>query len=175
MPETFGPIAFTASSSSFWRRPVMKTYTPSLTKSFAVANPIPSVPPVMTAVLPSSFLAIVFLRCRRAATLQLRCFTLDHLSPSTACLMGAEPLPNIRDGILVERLVKTMQIHSRYAALPVRCPASGRGEMEAAAQCRIRRCPLDREAPTNRRSQAPHFGNRPEERSCTSSLASIPG
>src|SRR5258708_2381222 len=38
----------------------------------------------------------------------------------------------------------------------------------------IRRCPLDRGAPTNRRSQAPHFGNRPEQRSCTSSLASIP-
>src|ERR1700730_3909637 len=59
MPETLLPIVFTASSSSFWRRPVMKTYAPSLTKSFAVANPIPSVPPVMTAILPSSFLAIV--------------------------------------------------------------------------------------------------------------------
>src|SRR5216684_113099 len=30
-------------------------------------------------------------------------------------------------------------IRSRYAALPVRCPASGRGETQAAAQCRIRR------------------------------------
>src|SRR2546425_11900127 len=40
----------------------MKTYAPSLTKSFAVANPIPSVPPVMTAILPSSFLVIVSLR-----------------------------------------------------------------------------------------------------------------
>src|SRR6266478_2765467 len=69
---------------------------------------------------------------------------------------------------------KDHAVRSRYAALPVRCPASGRGETEAAAQCRIRRCPLDREAPTNRRSQAPHFGNRPEQRSCTSSLASIP-
>ena|ERR1700722_10640710 len=36
---------------------------PSLAKSFAVSNPIPSVPPVMTAVLPSSFLAINFFRC----------------------------------------------------------------------------------------------------------------
>src|SRR6266478_3960606 len=34
----------------------------------------------------------------------------------------------------------------------------------------IRRCPLDRGAPNNRRSQAPHFGNRPEQRCCTSSL-----
>src|SRR5882724_9037704 len=44
----------------FWRRPVMKTSAPSLTKSLAAANPIPSVPPVITAVLPSSFLSIVF-------------------------------------------------------------------------------------------------------------------
>src|SRR5438445_3204379 len=33
------------------------------------------------------------------------------------CLMGVEPLPNIRDGILVERLVKTM----RYVADMRRC------------------------------------------------------
>src|SRR5712671_2181248 len=37
-------------------------------------------------------------------------------------------------------------IRSRYAALPVRCPASGRGETEAAAQCRIRRSPRRRSA-----------------------------
>src|SRR5216684_1035062 len=35
-------------------------------------------------------------------------------------------------------------IRSRYAALPVRCPASGRGETQAAAQCRIRRSPRRR-------------------------------
>src|ERR1700682_3723980 len=58
MPETLLPIVFTASSSSCWRRPVMKTYAPSLTNSCAVANPIPSVPPVMTAVLPSSLLSV---------------------------------------------------------------------------------------------------------------------
>src|SRR5712664_3471174 len=52
MPETLVPIAFTASSSSFWRRPVMKTYAPSLTKSLAEAKPIPVVPPVTTATLP---------------------------------------------------------------------------------------------------------------------------
>src|ERR1700676_4172455 len=33
------------------------------------------------------------------------------------CLMGVEPLPNIRDGILVERLVETM----RYVADMRRC------------------------------------------------------
>src|SRR6267143_3811516 len=98
MPETLLPIVFTASSSSFWRRPVMKTYAPSLTKSFAVANPIPSVPPLMTATLPSSFLGIVFpCSCR--------------------VLMGVEPLANIRDAIIVERLVKTI----RYVADMRRC------------------------------------------------------
>src|SRR6266436_9550083 len=76
----------------------MKTWAPSLTKSFAVANPIPSVPPVMTATFPSSFLAIVFpCSCR--------------------VLMRVEPLANIRDGILVERLVKT----GRYIADMRRC------------------------------------------------------
>src|SRR5580658_3152669 len=39
----------------------MKTYAPSSTKSLAVANPIPSVPPVMTAILPPSLFVIVFL------------------------------------------------------------------------------------------------------------------
>src|SRR5467141_3543222 len=98
MPETLLPIVFTASSSSFWRWPVTKTYAPSLTKSFAVANPIPSVPPVMTAILPSRLLGIVFLcSCR--------------------VLMGVEPLANIRDGIPVERLVKTV----RYVADMRRC------------------------------------------------------
>src|SRR5260370_9822831 len=82
----------------------MKTWAPSLTKSFAVANPIPSVPPVMTAILPSSLLGIVFLCSCRVLT--------NFPDSDTFVLMGVERLPNIRDGILVERLVKTM----RYVA-----------------------------------------------------------
>src|SRR5229473_5631381 len=39
---------------------------------------------------------------------------------------------------------KDHAIHSRYAGLPIRCPASGRGETEAAAQCRMRRSPRRR-------------------------------
>src|SRR6202790_2765108 len=39
---------------------------------------------------------------------------------------------------------KVHAIRSRYAALPIRCPASGRGETEAAAQCRMRRSPRRR-------------------------------
>src|SRR5713101_6844451 len=39
---------------------------------------------------------------------------------------------------------KDHAIHSRHAASPVRCPASGKGETEAAAQCRIRRSPRRR-------------------------------
>src|SRR6266478_10182557 len=99
-------MAFTASSSSFGRRPVMNTYAPSLTKSFAVANPIPSVPPVMTAILPSSFLGIVFPCSCRVRT------NFPHSDS-----MRVEPLPNVRDGILVERLVKTI----RYVADMRRC------------------------------------------------------
>src|SRR3984893_7826730 len=98
-----------ASSSSFWRRPVMKTYAPSLTKSFAVASPIPSVPPVTTAILPSSFLGIVFPCSCRVLT--------NFPGSDTFVLMGVQPLPNIRDGILVERFVKTM----RYVADMRRC------------------------------------------------------
>src|SRR6266436_2895238 len=48
----------------------MKPYAPSLTTSFAVANPIPSVPPVTTAILPSSFLDIVSLPCCWVGTFQ---------------------------------------------------------------------------------------------------------
>src|SRR4029077_15019718 len=62
----------------------------------------------MTAILPSSFFVIVFLRCCRGGTLQVRWFKRDHLS-HYACLMSVQPLPNIRDGILVEGLVKTMR------------------------------------------------------------------
>src|SRR5579859_6949022 len=44
-----------ASFSSFSRRPVMTTFAPSATNRLAVASPIPLLPPVMTATLPSSF------------------------------------------------------------------------------------------------------------------------
>src|ERR1700680_4224271 len=55
----------------------------------------------MTAVLPSSFLGIV---------VPCSCRVLTNFPGSdTFVLMGVEPLPNIRDGIFVERLVKTMR------------------------------------------------------------------
>src|SRR5580704_15167604 len=41
---------------------------------------------------------------------------------------------------------KDPAIRTRYGALPVRCPASGTGETEGAAQYRIRRSPLQRVA-----------------------------
>src|SRR5258708_40064881 len=52
------PIAATALSSSAWRRPVMKTRAPSLAKRLAVPRPMPALPPVTTAILPSSFLVM---------------------------------------------------------------------------------------------------------------------
>src|SRR5471032_1325012 len=48
-----------ASFSSFSRRPVITTCAPSSTKRLAVANPIPLLPPVMTAILPSSFFIVL--------------------------------------------------------------------------------------------------------------------
>src|SRR5258707_15488356 len=49
-----------ASFSSFSRRPVITTWAPSSTKRLAVAKPIPLLPPVMTATLPSSFFMIFY-------------------------------------------------------------------------------------------------------------------
>src|SRR5712672_363488 len=53
-PVTFLPISFTAAANSCSRRPVMNTYAPSFTNCFAVARPMPPLPPVMSAILPSS-------------------------------------------------------------------------------------------------------------------------
>ena len=53
-----GPDLFTASSRTSLRRPVMMTFAPSETKRFAVARPIPLVPPVTSAIFPSSFFDI---------------------------------------------------------------------------------------------------------------------
>src|SRR5260370_42225525 len=54
-------MSFTASSSFSLRRPVMKTYAPSSTKSFAVASAMPELAAVMTATFPSSFPITVLL------------------------------------------------------------------------------------------------------------------
>src|SRR5882724_9122994 len=51
---TLLPISLTAAASSGSRRPVMNTYAPSRANSFAVARPIPLLPPVTSAILPSS-------------------------------------------------------------------------------------------------------------------------
>src|SRR5690349_11063882 len=52
---TLLPISLTAAASSGSRRPVMNTYAPAPTNSFAVARPIPLLPPVTSTILPSSF------------------------------------------------------------------------------------------------------------------------
>src|SRR6266404_5329573 len=59
-------MLLTAEANSFSRLPVMKTYAPSATKRFAVARPIPLVPPVTSAILPSSlpvFFSSVVIPC----------------------------------------------------------------------------------------------------------------
>ena len=47
----FGPSSFAAACSVCLLRPVMATFAPSATNSFAVARPMPLFPPVMNAVL----------------------------------------------------------------------------------------------------------------------------
>ena len=50
-PVTFSSDLLYAAFSSGARRPVMNTYAPSSTNRFAVARPIPLLPPVISAVL----------------------------------------------------------------------------------------------------------------------------
>src|SRR5260221_2688625 len=57
-----------AVSSSRCRRPVMYTWAPSLASCLAVARPMPELPPVTRATLPSSFPGMVFLSCRCVCT-----------------------------------------------------------------------------------------------------------
>src|SRR6266850_3525472 len=53
-PVTCLPISCAAPASSGSRRPVMNTYAPSFANCFAAARPMPLLPPVMSAILPSS-------------------------------------------------------------------------------------------------------------------------
>src|SRR5215469_15856730 len=53
------PIVFTASSRVFWLRPEMTTRAPSSCKRFAVARPMPLLPPVTTATFPSNLFMLV--------------------------------------------------------------------------------------------------------------------
>src|SRR3984957_4526947 len=130
-------MAFTASSRSFCRRPAMKMAAPSLAKSFAVANPIPSVPPVMTAVLPSSFLVTVFLRCCGAGTLRLRSFFIRSLE-SKRCL--AEVIGQMvgaaeQNGEAIARSI-FCEIFFRYGDVPLE-PVGPRHFFEALPQFNV--------------------------------------
>src|SRR5260221_3574346 len=64
-PVTFFPISFTAAASSRSRRPVTKMYAPSFTNRFAVARPMPLLPPVTSAIFPSSLPMRVLLQIAR--------------------------------------------------------------------------------------------------------------
>jgi hypothetical protein len=71
VPQRSCRLPLTVSSSSFWRRPVIKTYAPSSANNFAVANPIPSVPPVMRAILSLSLLVFFSVEPRNVLTNRL--------------------------------------------------------------------------------------------------------
>jgi hypothetical protein len=60
-PVILLPISFTAAANSGSRRPVMKTYAPLFTNYCAVARPMPLLPPVISAIFPSSLLIYFFL------------------------------------------------------------------------------------------------------------------
>ncbi len=56
--SALGPSSLAAASSVAWFRPVMATRAPSFTNSRAVASPIPLLPPVISAVLLASLMAV---------------------------------------------------------------------------------------------------------------------
>src|ERR1700692_3609290 len=80
------------------------------------------------------------------------------------CLMGVEPLPNIRDGVLVERLVKTV----RYVADMRRCqyvvqrPEGVRRRQRLNVEC-VDRCAGDLLV-VQRADQSSLFDDRPARR-----------
>src|SRR5258708_24195930 len=105
MPETLLPIVFTASSSSFWRRPVMKIYAPSLTKRRAVANPIPSVPPVMTATFPSNLPIAISPLKRAQSYLSYRAFVLPGVRQQAKTSLLLNLMVHNREGFEQEWLL----------------------------------------------------------------------
>src|SRR6202047_2434684 len=89
----------------------MKTYAPSLTKSCAVANPMPSVPPVITATLPSNLPTAFLLLMpaplpRRSAPLPPRTFVSKPNSRRTE-LDGSKTAKDSKNRVsLKKRLLK---------------------------------------------------------------------
>src|SRR5262249_3983490 len=68
---TFPPISFAAAARSGARRPVMNTCAPSRANCFAVASPMPLLPPVTSATFPSSLpMPCLLLRPRRSGVLR---------------------------------------------------------------------------------------------------------
>src|SRR6202163_18635 len=97
----------------------MKTYAPSLTKSCAVANPMPSVPPVITATfpsnLPTAFLLLMSaLLPRRSAPLPPRTFVSKPNFPRTE-LDGSQPR-RVRKSRITEKEVAEALPHHRCAS-----------------------------------------------------------
>src|SRR3954467_7875995 len=78
---TFVPMKAAASANSFSLRPVITTCAPSSTKRFAVAKPMPLLPPVMTAIFPANLrLLFIDFSSRRSwlSSLNSGLHPLDH-------------------------------------------------------------------------------------------------
>src|SRR5882757_2099699 len=71
--SAFGPSSFAAASSVAWLRPVITTFAPSATNSFAVASPMPLLPPVINAVLFASLMSASRCCAQRGCIIKLHC------------------------------------------------------------------------------------------------------
>src|SRR4029079_12820640 len=79
-PVTLRPISVTAAANSAPPRPVMKTDAPSWTNCFAVARPMPLLPPVTSATFPSSLPIYSSLMCGSSVRSHQR-FDGEHRTP----------------------------------------------------------------------------------------------
>lgn len=93
--------------------PVMKTKAPSLTKSFAAAKPIPSVPPVITATFPFNLPSVVptivctILFVLRPVVLGTEPISGGNPDSVLARLLFVQPGANVGDGVAIEAFIET--------------------------------------------------------------------
>src|SRR6185369_6917147 len=141
-PLTLPPTVLTAASSSFCRRPVMKTDAPSAAKCLAVARPIPLVPPVTTTTLFSNLPLIVCLLdpCSGLPSARKRDVhgTLDPLESKTELLRSLDETmtaPDLNDYALFAEVVT----HGGFAAAgrAMRAPKSTLSRRIASLEARL--------------------------------------
>src|SRR6266404_1820734 len=111
--RTSPPIFRFASSSVAWSRPVMTIRAPCSLNSFAVARPMPELPPVMTATLPSNLPIAVspFLTCLVCLRPQRLC---DRHLPGLQC--SGTFIPEQHKNLVQHR---ERDLHNVFQRLPI--------------------------------------------------------